>query len=127
MSVGISSKMKWFKQDSCCKQIFFAAYRFCSVFFFLFISSNIAMKYLLCLCMVSYTVDMHIGSLVVEMCLLTLKGERSQSLGLVTCQIKDTIVWNIVTTNFIFRLTLTKWGQGQTLKCQKLPLYGIIH
>ena len=85
-----------------------------------------------CLCTVSYTLGMYIGSLWVLtffIGLLTLKGpsqgqrSRSKSLGLVTHQIKATVTWNMMVTKVvIFGPNLTN---GSSLKCLKLPLYGL--
>ena len=79
------------------------------VFLFLFISYNIAMKCLICRCMVSYTLDMRRSlwdSHFFSFYPLTLKGhsqgQRSRSLELVTHQIEATVVWNMMTTIFHF-------------------------
>ena len=108
----------------CCKK-YCLQYTF-FVEFVSLISSNIATKCLLCLCMTSYILDMHIGSLWgLKFFIWSFDLQRSRSLGLVTQQIEATVALNIMVKNIFIFMTTLSWGQA--LKWKKLPLYSLLY
>ena len=115
--------------------IFVAFFLFFS--FFLFISSNIDMKCLICLCMVSYTLYMHIGSLWgLTIFIWSFDLERSWSKSKVKIKVTrtcDPSNWSYRRLEYDgdeinhLQTELDYWGKGQDSKCQTLSLYSLLY